>query len=401
MNGHQSNQLRRVKLIFWISPLLVFPITGCEKLVPRRSIMMEREATTIKVSAAELRVRVQDLSIPFAGIIEEAADEIMAKSPDQNVRLHALLWKMNAIPALFTSIFRPDPALALIDVWAFTVQMIQYFGEGPGREVLGEYHSIALDASRQLEARIMDLGRSVSDTSNLLKISVQFHSWAAEHPIQSPLFYRESVVKEYADLIAESDLTAFAALGKLSVGMEDLASWFAVYSEYLPNQARWQAELLLAESNAKGGIDVKVSELARLTDPLERVIPIVEKSPEIIARERVALLKALRQERVATLESINEQRIATLESIDVQRVSTMEWFTQERIATIAALRQERIDAIKDIEAISNRIVDTGLMSTERLIDHFFLRTAQLLGCLLILGVIMGIFAVRYIKKKDL
>ena len=208
-------------------------------------------------------------------------------------------------------------------------------------------------------------------------------------------------MKEFADIIAGSELTAYEAVGKLTMGMGDLAAWVAVYSTHLPNQARWQAELLLMESNARGGIGVRVEELAMISESLERVIPIVEKSPEIISRERGTVLKALREERVATLESINEQRIATLESIDLQRVSTLEWFTQQRIATIAALRQERIDATKDIEATSNRIIDTGFMSTEGLIDHFFLRTAQLLVGLLIFSLFIGIFAVRYIKKKDL
>ena len=362
---------------------------------------MQQEAPGIKVSAAELRIRVRDLALPFAGIIEEAANEIMAKSADQNVRRHALLWKMNAIPAIFTAVFQPDPVVAAVDVWAFSEQMVDYFGQGSGKEALGKYHTIALEASQQIKTKVMDLGRSVSVDGDLSGPEAAIQSWAARHPITSPLFHRESVVKEFADIIAGSELTAYEAVGKLTMGMGDLAAWVAVYSTHLPNQARWQAELLLMESNARGGIGVRVEELAMISESLERVIPIVEKSPEIISRERGTVLKALREERVATLESINEQRIATLESIDLQRVSTLEWFTQQRIATIAALRQERIDATKDIEATSNRIIDTGFMSTEGLIDHFFLRTAQLLVGLLIFSLFIGIFAVRYIKKKDL
>ncbi len=400
MNGHKSKQRNRIKLTLSMTTLLIFVFAGCQTL-PRDSKVMKQGAPGLKVSAAELRIRVQALAIPFSGVIADAADEIMAKSPDQNVRRQALLWKMNVIPALFTAIFQPEPAVAALDVWAFCVQMVDYFDEGPGKEVLGEYHYIALDAAQQLEARVINLARSMTYTGDISKGESAINSWVAEHPIQSPLFYRESVVKEFADLIAESDLTALAAVGKLTVGMGDLAAWLAVYSEYLPNQARWQVELLLMESNARGGIDVQVEELAMLSESLERVIPIVEKSPEFVSRERAAALKALREERVATLKSIDEQRAATLESIDLQRVSTLEWFAQERIAIIAALRQERIHATKDMEAISHRIINTGLMSTEGLIDHFFLRTAQLLGGLLIIAVIIGIFAVSYIKKKDL
>jgi hypothetical protein len=400
MNGYKSKQGNKIKRTLSVTTLFIFVFAGCQTL-PRESRMMKQEAPGIKVSAAELRIRVQALAIPFSGVIADAADEIMAKSADQNVRRHALLWKMNAIPALFTAIFQPEPAVAALDVWAFSEQMVGYFGQGPGKEALGKYHTIALEASQQINTKVMDLARSVSVDSDLSRPKAAIQSWAARHPITSPFFHRESVVKEFADIIAESDLTALAAVGKLTVGMDDLAAWVAVYSEYLPNQARWQVELLLMESSARGGIDVQVEELAMLSESLERVIPIVEKSPEFVSRERGAVLKALREERVATLESINEQRIATLESIDLQRFSTLEWFTQERIATIAALRQERIDATKDIEATSSRIIDTGFMNTEGMIDHFFLRTAQLLVGLLIIALVIGIFAVRYIKKKDL
>ncbi len=399
MNRHKSRQLKKVDLIFWMSSLLVLLVSGCYT-VPRQTRMMQQE-TKITVSAEELSIRAQALAIPFSGIIENAADEIMAKSSDESVRLQALLWKMNGIPVLYAAIFQPDPAVAALDVWAFIAQMVQYFGEGPGKDGLGKYHVIALDAARRMETKFMELGTSMTEGADISKTRALVNSWAAEHPIQSPLFHRESVVKEFADLVAEPELSALGAVSRVSLGIEYFAAWLAAYSEHLPRQARWQAELLIAEVNEAGGIDVKVSELAKLTDPLERVIPIVEKSPEIIARERVALLKALREERVAAFESIDDQRIATLESIEVQRVSTLEWFNNQRIATIAVLRQERIDATKDIEATSNRIIDTGLLSTERLIDHFFLRTAQFVGCLLILVVIIGIFAVRYVKKKDL
>ena len=399
MNGAKIKQRNSIELFYLITAVLILQISGCYT-VPRQTRMMAQK-TEIKVSAEELSIRVQALAIPLSGIIEHAADEVMAKSSDETVRLQALLWKMNAIPILYAAIFQPDPAVAAVDTWALIAQMVQYFSEGPGKDGLGKYHVIALDAARRMERRVKELGRSVTADADLSKTSALIHAWAKENPIRSPLFHRESVVKEFADLIAEPGLSALGAVGRVSLGLEYFAAWLAVYSEHLPRQARWQVELLLAESNARGGIGVSVEELVKLTDPLERVIPIVEKSPEIIARERDALLEALREERMAVFESINEQRVATLESIDEQRVSTLDWLNQAQIATISALKQERIDAMKDMQTIGIRIVGNGLLRSEQLIDHFFLRTAQLLAGALILCFIATMVAVRYVKKKDL
>ncbi|MHA1470454.1 MAG: hypothetical protein ACTSSP_07835, partial [Candidatus Asgardarchaeia archaeon] len=42
-------------------------------------------------------------------------------------REKALLWKMYAIPLAKYAIFQQDPLAALVDAWAFCIQMKQYF----------------------------------------------------------------------------------------------------------------------------------------------------------------------------------------------------------------------------------------------------------------------------------
>ena len=108
----------------------------------------------------------------------------------------------------------------------------------------------------------------------------------------------------------------------------------------------------------------------------------------------------IEQERLALLKALREERIAAFASIDEQRLSTLDRFTQERVATIAAIREERIDTLQEIEAISNRIVTNGLLRSENVIDHFFLRAAQLLVGLLILCFITVVVAVFLMKKKS-
>ena len=203
-------------------------------------------------------------------------------------------------------------------------------------------------------------------------------------------FHRESIMPDYAKIMEDPDLGVLASVSRLSVGLPEIAYRLSVYNEYLPRQARWQAELLVNDVSSKEGIKATMEELSGLLEVLNRIIPLVEKIPDLIARERVAFLKALREERLATFESIDEQRVSTLDR-----------FTQERVSTIEALREERIAALQDIDNMANQIVDKALTRTEGLIDHTFLRTAQLLGSVLILCFIIGLIAVLFLKKKDL
>ncbi|UCG13066.1 MAG: hypothetical protein JSU72_00800 [Deltaproteobacteria bacterium] len=399
MSAARLIQANHIKLIFLMVTILIFPLTGCQTTPKRHGLL--RKAPLIKVSGEELRIRVRYLAGTFSGTIEEAADQIIASSSDADIRRQALLWKTNAIPASYGVIFQPDPAAALLDTWAFTVQMVHYFEEGPGREKLGQYHYIALEASKRLETKVADLARSITTTGDISIPKKIAYEWAGDHPIRGPQFSRESLVSEFAEVLATEELSAFEAVGQLTIGMDDLAGQLTIYSEYLPRMARWQAELVLDEVVVKEGVRVTVEELNQLAVSLARVTSVLEQSPDIIAREREATLKALRRERVAVLKSIDDQRVATLRWLTKERIAATDSLTNERIAALAVLREERIDTLQEIEAMSYRIVAASLGESKVLIDHFFLRTAQLVGALLVGCLIISAVVTRGMKKKAL
>jgi hypothetical protein len=378
--------------------LMMYPLTGCETL-PKQSVLLQQQGKEFRMSVTELRILIQQKAYRFSAVIEQAADEIMAKSSDPIIRRNALLWKMNAIPAAYTAVFQSEPVVALLDTWALTVQMVHYFEDGPGVEDFGQYHTVALEASKHLEEEIVDLVLAVSPTGDIKEVEIreEVYSWAREHPIQSPLFSRESVLAEFSEAMSESS-RAIGVVGKLTVGMDDIVTRLSLYNEYLPRQARWQAELLLAESNAKDGVKVNVDGVAELIESLDRVMPIIEQAPDLVARERTAAFKGIREERIATLNSIGVQRVATLNWLTKERIAVIDALQKERGVALAALREERAASFNDIEAISNRIVSNSLAETKGLIDHFFWRTAQLLVVLVIACFIVGFIIVRIAKK---
>jgi hypothetical protein len=112
---------------------------GCQT-VQFKSRLMEKnksEGTQYKKSAAELRIYLDELTGIFSGTIEQAADQIIAASPANEIKRHALLWKINGIPAAYGALFQPDPAIAIIDTWSFSMQMVDYFERGPGKADFG------------------------------------------------------------------------------------------------------------------------------------------------------------------------------------------------------------------------------------------------------------------------
>ena len=107
---------------------LLLVAAACQGLAQQTQFMVT--STSIDASAGEIRVRAVQLGRLFSTEIERAADSIRAVTGEPSIRRHALLWKMYAIPAAHEAVLLPDPALSILDAWAFAVQMEEYFGRG-------------------------------------------------------------------------------------------------------------------------------------------------------------------------------------------------------------------------------------------------------------------------------
>ncbi len=117
--------------------LMIFA-AGCRSASPRTGQTgVLHDPRDVKVNREQLRLRVRSLVGPMTGRMESAADEIAASTASQTVRLAALEWKIEAVPAMRDSLFQPDPYVALVDAWVLLYQMSDYFERGPGKTRLG------------------------------------------------------------------------------------------------------------------------------------------------------------------------------------------------------------------------------------------------------------------------
>ena len=315
----------------------------------------------MQMSAEQLAIHARALGNRSSGIIEEAADRIITESTDAGVSREALLWKINAIPSIYRATFHSDPALALLDIMAFSFQMLQYFEEGPGRAAFGQWQPIAVEAARSLNRDMLDLGERLVPPGGKRPAEEEVRAWVRKHPIESHLFMRDSVATLYVDLVTQPEMGTIAAMSQLPYDVRDISEQLTAYTEYLPKQAQWQVELLISDNVPEEEIEYLLNEISAANASLDRVTSVVEKGPEIITRERLAVLKAVREERVALLESIEAQRIATLK-----------WLDEEMNSTIT----------RGTEQLFSRAED--------LIDHILIRTAQLLGGVFLVCLVVGI-----------
>jgi len=155
-------------LILYVIMVVTIMLTFSGCFSARKDTALMREAG-IDVSITEYKLRLREFGYRFAGVVELSADEIISKTSDNEIKKQALLWKIYAIPAMIRSLSMNDPLAAGIDCWILSVQMLQYFEDGYGKDFFGEYQDIAINASKLIVSDIENVARGLKGVDDISK----------------------------------------------------------------------------------------------------------------------------------------------------------------------------------------------------------------------------------------
>jgi len=357
----------------------VLGCSGCGIAAPQvRTDARVHPPEDVAVNSEQMRLRMRSLVQPMSGVIVAAADEIMAGTADRSVRRHALLWKIDAVSALREALFQANPTTAVMDAWVLTYQMGDYFEAGPGKAGLGGAHDVAVTTCRQLEDEMARVAATMAISGDVSRARAFARSWAAAHPIVRSIAARESTLSRVTELDVADSLSAREIVGNASVTIDDLNRRLEIYSAQLPEQARWQAELLAMDLAQKYELEraMPLAEAAvksagraadaadRAVPALERAVAVAETAPGLLTAERKAVTGAVSDEVTRALAFVRQERILTLGQIADERV--------------AATRDVRDVIAGERQAI---VLEADRMSV-RVVDHAFRRLGQVVGAAL-------------------
>jgi len=326
-------------------------------------------AGDVAVTTEQGRLRMRALVDPMCGRIEAAADAILASTDSPAARREALRWKIEGISALRESLFQANPNTAVSDSWVLLVQMAEYFQSGAGGEALGDARDAASTACRQLEAELSETAASMTHSKDVSDVGAFARQFAREHPLTGSISGRQSVlVRGAVSQQIATPQTATEAMGNLTVTLDDLVRRLEVYSDQVPKQARWDAELLLLDSE-------RVPAVAKTLSLAESAVRTSDRGLE--AADRATRLA----ERLAPTV---ERAVATMEKMP-------ETITAERKATLTEVREtvarERKAMTEDIERLTIQVV-----------DHAFWRACQLTAAVVGVALIAAIVLLRRGKQ---
>jgi len=411
---------------FWIVLVVLEASLGCARLFwedkPLQTRLMSKVGKT-QMSAVELRSRVNELAVRIPGIIEKAADAIRETSTDPQVRRRALVWKIDAVPAIQRVLLQSDPLAALWDGWVLGFQMLHYYAEEGGAALFGSSQSLAVQACRQSLAELEGVVNLVARTPDSIPQSRRnAEEWARQHPFEGNYFTRESVASDLERLVTGEAQRAFEGLDHVADTVVDLAARVNIYAEFLPRIARWHAELLADDVAGRDDVRRIQAEVETLRGTMERLAQIAGEMPGLLEAVEKRSVATLAAERQVLLLDIERQRLETVREAEVvglrmvkQTVTELsgllEGAEKRFLATLATERQvlladferQRLEALRDVEGIGLRMVNQTGNELDAAFDHLAWRLVQLVaGVLAVLLVLclLGLLVARQFLLRE-
>jgi hypothetical protein len=384
---------------------------GCASLGPTvdpsrpTALMQERDA---RMSALEMRQRVDALVPSMLSFVEETTDRVRSETSDPAIRRRALLLKIDALPVVYRAAFQTDPLAAALDLWLLSYQLENCLEEGIGPCDFGPQQPIAREAARAQREELDGLFAKVSaNPEATVRDRELVRSTALRYPLEdeASIRRRRTMTEELLKAMDVEGIGAFDVIGDVSTTLANLTTRLNLYLGDATRLGRWQAELLvgdLAEDLARRAETGDVlTNLDRVTDSVEsaaRTLEIeslnalMDRPLDLVRDERQALLADIDRQRVLTLEYLTGERQATVDAL-------LEGVRAERVATLAQIRQERLETLEEIERLRRDTLTDGGAVGVRLVDHLVWRLAQLVVGLLLLATLLAWLVLRTARRE--
>jgi hypothetical protein len=383
--------------------LLVLAI-GC-KSGPQTSAMM-KQSPNVQVSQQQVRLATHVFVGRFSGVVENAADEIIAATDDPAVRRNAILWKISAVSVGQRAAFQEDPLAGYLDLWILCEQMEQFFMEDSGKDLFGEHQQIAVRASRQIADEAESLAKGMVVDGDVSYARRTIDEWVDENPLDNILFDRISTRLLVADVMKQQGKGAFAAIGSLDETVSDVVDRSTFYAEYLPKMAFWEVELLLDEVIERNDIqrvivnsDELAEALTRIADAADALYAMADQGLiELLPEQRQILTDFIEDLQKLVFADIAAERALVLETVSREREIVLEVLERERIAVLAAVHQERLETMDQIDGILKQNLNESWAQVDSLLNRLFWRILVLVAILGAVVLILGFAALRALKS---
>lgn len=320
--------------------------SGCSLL----EVKLESGIEPLPQEQLSMRVFTREYASSFFAGVEQSADLILQRSDDLQIKSNALMWKINAEQTLGQTIFQVSPVAAMIDTWAFTAQMAQFFESGNGKALFGEQTQLAANTSQQLladyERRMQGLMSKADFDANQQFI----REYAMAHPLFDVSFPRVSAFNDWLSFRKIGEFDAVTTFGSVPEVMSDMSDRMGMLASQTPKLLGWKAELFALHSNINSK-EVQQT-LKDISETSAKFQKLMNESPQLMSE----LAVDLRRELTPLLAQLDASAERNLAQLSVERLALEKMVERERIALEQMVDRERQAVTKEADALVQRTV---------------------------------------------
>lgn len=232
-------------------------VGGCAGRVPLLPRILP-EASPEKLTEAELRSELVSFTGQFIDTLSTLVDETLRQGVPRDVRRRALELRVRMVPLVQSAAFEPDPQAAWLEMLAVTIMLRQHVTEGPGAQALGSFAEEAARMAKGLEDDLVQIGARFLSPQQLADARAGVER-VSRDTARAQGFTPAAALSALEDVASDARLAwvvkvpmaPFRALEGVNSGAQAIndfnqtAENFGAIVARLPEQVRWQAELLL------------------------------------------------------------------------------------------------------------------------------------------------------------
>jgi hypothetical protein len=311
---------------FLVLPLALL-LAGCQVIQAPLALARRVAAPAFPTDTTQqdLRGWLAEYAVRFIAVVTSAADEIASRTDERTMRRNTLLWKLRMTQAVERAAFAEDPQEAYVSALAIAVAMHRYLEDGEGREIFGEHQEIARQAAARLVEDAEAIGARYLTERQLRRLLAEVEELAEARPIRG-VFVPETIPytlgvtaddRERFGWITRIPMAPVRALEGIDEGalaireFNQTAAHFVAILELLPQQVRWQSELLLYDIEEREAVERSLASLEQLSEGVSAFAEAAGTLPERLASEASHLMAEI-DARQAELQATLEAARATL-----------------------------------------------------------------------------------------
>ncbi|NRD74759.1 chemotaxis protein [Shewanella sp. VB17] len=334
-----------------VAALLCLLGTSCSLL----EVKLESGIEPLPQEQLNMRVFSRNFSRSFYSIVEKTADQVMllSQSKEDSVFLqsNAIMWKIYSEQALQRTIFQASPVAAMIDTWALTAQMVEFYGSGAGKDLFGTQQALVIEASKDLQLQFEHTIEGFIKADDLTKNREFIEEYVQLNPLTEMTFSRHSAFNDWLTFSGINEFEAVTTFGSVPEVMSDISDRMAMIAEQLPKILGWKTELYALHSNINAEEIQKT--LMSISDTSSRFRELMAQSPEMMQ----SLAVDMRRELSPLLQQLSDSSDDKLAQLSRERQALELMVKNERLALEDMVARERLAAAANLDDISQHTVE--------------------------------------------